>query len=87
MGLTFAASNIFYFNNNNNIIIRQSGYVNLIDSHATLQSFHFCKLNTITWVVELIDVTTRVVIKRESLLGGHSKACCTVMSSVAILKI
>ena len=35
-------------NNNNNIIIRQSGYVNLIDSHATLQRLHFCKLNTIT---------------------------------------
>ena len=52
MCLTFAASNVFY-NNNNNIIIRQSGYVNLIDSDATLQSLHFCKLNTITWVVEL----------------------------------
>ena len=41
-----------------------------------LQSSHSCKLNTIAWVVELTYL--HVVVKCESLLGGHSKARCTV---------
>ena len=50
--------------------------LNLIDSNASLQSSHGFKLNTIAWVVELTYL--HVVVKRESLLGGESKACCTV---------
>ena len=34
-------------------IVRQSGCANLIDSHASLQSSHVRKLNTVAWVVEL----------------------------------
>ena len=57
-------------------IVRQSGCVNLIDSHASLQSSHSCKLNTAAWVVELKYL--HVIVKCESLLGGHGKARCTV---------
>ena len=49
---------------------------NLIDSHASLQSSHSCKLNTVAWVVELTYL--HVVVKCESLLGGQGKARCTV---------
>ena len=59
-------------------IVRQLGCVNLIDSHASLQSSHSCKLNTVAWVVELTNL--HVVVKCESLLGGHDKARCTVIS-------
>ena len=47
-------------------IIRQSGCVNLIDSHASLQSSQRYKLNTVAWVVEF-----------ESLLRGHGETDCT----------
>ena len=57
-------------------IIHQLGCANLIDSHACLQSSHGCKLNTVAWVVELKYL--HVVVKCESLLGGHGKAHCTV---------
>ena len=57
-------------------IIRHSGCANLIDSHASLQKSHGCKLNTVAWVVELTYF--HVVVKCESLFGGHGKACCTV---------
>ena len=50
--------------------------MNLIDSHASLQSSHSCKLNTVAWVVELMYL--HIVVKCESLLGGHGKARCTV---------
>ena len=50
--------------------------MNLIDSNASLQSSHGFKLNTIAWVVELTYL--QVVVKRESLLGGQSKAGCSV---------
>ena len=61
-------------------IIRQSGFANLIDSHASLQSSHgcTCKLNTVAWVVELTYLD--VIVKFERLLGGHGKARCTVNS-------
>ena len=42
----------------------------------SLQSSHSCKLNTVAWVVELTYL--HIVVKCESLLGGHGKACCTV---------
>ena len=57
-------------------IVRQSGFMNLIDSHTSLQSLHSCKLNTIAWVVDLTHL--HVIVKCESLLGGHGKARCTV---------
>ena len=57
-------------------IVRQSGCVNLIDSHASLQSSRSCKLNTVAWVVGLTYL--HVVVKCKSLLGGHGKARCTV---------
>ena len=57
-------------------IVRQSGCVNLIDNHASLQSSHSCKLNIVAWVVELTYL--HVIVKCESLLGGHGKARCTV---------
>ena len=50
--------------------------MNLIDSNASLQSSHGFKLNTIAWVVELTYL--HVVVKRESLLSGQSKAGCSV---------
>ena len=50
--------------------------MNLIDSHASLQSSHSCKLNTVACFVELTYL--HVVVKCESLLGGHGKARCTV---------
>ena len=59
-------------------IVRQSGCVNLIDRHASLQSSSSCKLNTVAWVIELTNL--QVVVKCESLLGGHGKARCTVIS-------
>ena len=31
-------------------IVRQSGCVDLIDSHNSLQRSHSCKLNTVAWV-------------------------------------
>ena len=58
-------------------IIRHSGSANLLDSHTSLQSSHSCKLNTVAWVVELTYL--HVVVKCESLLGGHGRARCTVM--------
>ena len=51
--------------------------MNLIDSHASLQSSHSCQLNTVAWVVELTYL--RVIVKCESLLGGHGKEHCTVI--------
>ena len=48
----------------------------LIDSHASLQSSYGCNLNTVAWVVELTYL--HVIVKCESLLGGHGKARCTV---------
>ena len=57
-------------------IVHQSRCVNLIDSHVSLQSSHSCKLNTIARVVELTCL--HVIVKCESLLGGHGKARCTV---------
>ena len=57
-------------------VIRQSGCANLIDSHPSLQSSHSCKLNTVAWVVELTYLD--VVVKCESLLGGHATARRTV---------
>ena len=56
--------------------VRQLGYVHLIDSHASLQSSHSCKLNTAAWVVDLMYL--HVIVKCEILLSGRSKACCTV---------
>ena len=50
--------------------------MNLIDSHASLQSSHSCKLNTVARVVELTYL--HVIVKCESLLGGHGKVRCTV---------
>ena len=44
-------------------IVCQSGCVNLIDSHASLQSSHNCKLNNVAWVVELAYL--RVIVKCE----------------------
>ena len=58
-------------------IVRQSGCVNLMHSHASLQSSHSYKLNTVAWVLELTYL--HVIVKCESLLGGHGKARCTVM--------
>ena len=58
------------------LIVHQSGSANLIGSHACLQNSHGRKLNTVAWVVELTH--SHVVVKCESLLGGHGKACCTV---------
>ena len=49
--------------------------MNLIASHASLQSSHNCKLNTVAWVVELTYF--HVIVKCESFLGGHGKARCT----------
>ena len=63
-------------------IVSQSGCVNLIDSHAFLQSSHSCKLNTVVGVVELTYL--HVVVKCESLLGGRGKARCTVIT-IALL--
>ena len=60
-------------------IVRQSGCVNLIDSHASLQSWHSCKLNAVAWVVELTYLY--LVVKCDSLLGGHGEARCTVITS------
>ena len=60
-------------------LVLQSGCVNLIDSHTSLQSSHSCKLNTVAWVVELTYLD--VIVKCESLLGGHGKARCTVIIS------
>ena len=57
-------------------VVRQSGCVNFIDSHAYLQSWHCCKLNPIAWVVELTYL--HVIVKCESLLGGHGEARCTI---------
>ena len=57
-------------------IVRQSGFVNLIDSHASLQSLYSCKLNTVARVVELTYL--HVIVKCKSLLGGHGKGRCTV---------
>ena len=48
-------------------IVRQSGCVNLIDSHAPLQSSHSCKLNIVAWVVELTYLY--VIVTCESLLS------------------
>ena len=50
--------------------------MNLFDCHASLKSSHSCKLNTVAWVVELAYL--HVIVKCESLLGGHGKARCTV---------
>ena len=57
-------------------IVHQSGCVNLIDSDASLQSSHCCKLITIAWVFELMYLY--VIFKCENLLGGQGKARCTV---------
>lgn len=48
----------------------------MIDSHASLQSSNGCKLNAMARVVELTYLN--VVIKCESLWGGHGKARKTV---------
>lgn len=53
-------------------IIRQSGCVNLIDSHASLRSSQRYKLNTVAWVVELTNL--HVFVRCESLLRGHEEA-------------
>ena len=52
-------------------IIRQPGCANLIDSPAFLQSSYSCKLNTVAGVIELTYL--HLVVKCESLLGGHGK--------------
>ena len=57
-------------------IIRRPVCAKLVESRASLQSSHGCKLNTIAWLVELTNV--HVVFKRESLLGGLGKARFTV---------
>ena len=49
--------------------------MNLIDSHASLQSSHSCKLNA-AWVVGLTYL--HVVVKCQSLSGGHGEERCTV---------
>ena len=51
----------------------------MIDSHSSLQSLHSCKLNTVAWVGELTHLHVHVIVKCESLLGGHGKACYTVI--------
>ena len=56
-------------------VIRQSGCVNLIDSHASLQSWQRYKLNTIAWVVDLTNL--HVFVNCESLLRGHEEAPST----------
>ena len=49
--------------------VYQSGCVNLIGSHASLQSLHGCKLNTVAWVVELTYLHVIVkCLKRKSTL-------------------
>ena len=57
-------------------IIRRPVCANLVESRASLQSSHGCKLNTAAWLVELTYV--HVVLKRESLLGGLGRARFTV---------
>ena len=59
--------------------------MNLIDSHPSLHSFHGCKLNTVAWVVELTYL--HVVVKCESLLGGHGKARRTVKGQLIWLRL
>ena len=49
-----------------------------------MQSSHSYKLNTVAWVVELTYL--HVIVKCESLLGGHGKARCTVTSSTRLLQ-
>ena len=49
--------------------------------HASLQSSHVGKLNTVAWVVELTYL--HLVVKFESLLGGHGKARCTIIREVS----
>ena len=51
--------------------------MNLIDSHTSLQSSNSCKLNTVAWVVELM-YNLHVIVKCESVLGGHGKVCFAV---------
>ena len=51
----------------------------MIDSHASLQSWHSCKLNTVAWAVELTYL--HVIVKCESLLGGHGKARCKALAN------
>ena len=53
--------------------------MNLIDSHASLQSSHSCKLNTVARVVELTYL--HGIVKCESLLDGQGKARCTVKAT------
>ena len=48
----------------------------LIDSHASLQRSNGCKLNNVAWDVELTYL--HIVVKCESLLGGHGKEPCNV---------
>ena len=59
--------------------------MNLIDSHASLQSSHSCNLNTFVGVVKLTYL--HVVVKCESLLGGYSKARCTVSFKLITLEL
>ena len=53
----------------------------MIDSHTRLQSLHGCKLNAVAWVVELTYL--HIVVKCESLFGGHGKARCTVIHTIS----
>ena len=57
--------------------------MNLIESHASLQSSHSCKLNTVARVVELTYL--HVIVKCGSLLGGHGKVRCTVIGHFRVL--
>ena len=58
-------------------IIRQPGCAELIESHASLQRLRGRKLNIVAIVVELTYLN--VVIKFDSLLGGHRKARDTML--------
>ena len=70
---------LYHWQNNFLQIVRQSGCVSLIDSHASLQCSLSCKLEhrCIGCWVDIFTYT--VVVKCESLLGGHGKARCTVI--------
>ena len=68
--------------------------MNLTDSHTSLQSSHSCKFKTVAWVVELTYL--HVIVKCESLLGGHCKtrvlflyssSACFICEAMCSLKL
>ena len=65
-------------------IIRQSGCENLIDSHACLQSSQGCKLNTVTWVVELtyLHIVVDVKVRRVATVKRFNSTTTTPYSFI-----